>query len=58
LLVHSEDGTLYLVDATPAGFKEHGSVKTIEGVCWNTLCLYGKQLLVRSEREAACFELP
>jgi hypothetical protein len=33
-------------------------VKTIEGVCWNTLCLTGNRLLVRSELEAACLEIP
>ena len=58
LLVHSETGVLFLVRATPNGYEEHGSFPTIEGVCWNTLCLYGNRLLVRSELEAACFELP
>jgi outer membrane protein assembly factor BamB len=62
LLLHSEgaDRTakLYLLEASPDGYKELGSFETINGVCWNTLCLYGSKLLVRSEQEAACIELP
>ena len=58
LLVHSENGTLFLVAAEPSGYQELGSLKTIDGICWNTLCLYGNRLLVRSEKEAACIELP
>ena len=58
LLVHSEDGLLLLVAADPAGYQEYGSIKTINGICWNTICLSGNHLLVRSELEAACLELP
>ncbi len=58
LVVHTESGTLLLVAADPAEYRELGSMKTIEGICWNTLCLYGDKLLVRSELEAACIQLP
>ncbi len=62
LLLHSEGATrtakLYLIDPSPDGYKELGSFETIDGVSWNTLCLYGNKLLVRSDQEAACFELP
>lgn len=58
LLVHSESGKLFLIQATPSGYTELGSFKTIDGICWNTLCLYGDLLLVRSEQEAACYRLP
>ncbi|MDG2130880.1 MAG: PQQ-like beta-propeller repeat protein [Fuerstiella sp.] len=58
ILLHGESGTLYLINATPDGYQELGSFPTISGVCWNTLCLHGDRLLVRSEIEAACFELP
>lgn len=57
LLVHSEFGQLFLVEANPEAYVELGHTDTIEGVCWNTLCLYGNRLLVRSELEAACLEL-
>lgn len=58
ILLHSEGGELFLVKATPDGYQDSGSITTIDGVCWNTLCLSGNQLLVRSELEAACIELP
>ncbi len=54
LLVHAERGFLALVDATPDGFKEHGRFDTIDGICWNTICVYNQYVLVRSELEAAC----
>ena len=57
LLVHSETGTLYLVRATPDGYEELGSLDTVEGVCWNTICRYGNLVLVRSDLEAACIRL-
>ena len=57
LLVHTENGLLLLVEATPEKYNELGQFKTIDGICWNTLCLYKNLLLVRSELEAACIEL-
>ena len=58
ILLHSESGELYLLEATPDEYRELGTLKTIDGVCWNTLCLTGNKLLVRSEIEAACIEIP
>ena len=58
LLVHSEKGMLHLIRATPDRYHELSNRKTIRGVCWNMLCLAGNQLIVRSDVEAACFELP
>ena len=62
LLLHSEGTTrtakLYLIDPSPEKYKELGSFETIDGVSWNTLCLAGNKLLVRSDQEAACIELP
>ena len=58
LIVHGEDGELYLVAAVPDSYQELGKMKTIDGVCWNTLCLFGDRLLVRSDQEAACYKLP
>jgi len=58
ILLHSESGELYLLEATPDEYRELGTLKTIDGVCWNTLCLTGDKLLVRSEIEAACIEIP
>ena len=58
LLVHSESGTLFLVAADPSEYQQLAKTKTIKGICWNTICLYGDLLLVRSEIEAACYQLP
>ncbi len=57
LLIQSEHGVLYLVAASPEGYKQFGEMKTIDGVCWNTLCLSGDYLVVRSEAEVACYRL-
>ncbi len=57
LLVHTEYGVLKLIAASPESYQELGEIETIEGVCWNTICLSDRFLLVRSELEAACFEL-
>lgn len=63
ILVHKESGgsgqsTVYLIEPSPNGYLERGSFQTVRGTCWNTLCVYENYLLVRSELEAACFELP
>lgn len=58
MLLLSESGALMVFRASPEKFEELGTRQLIEGVCWNTLCLYGNKLLVRSEIEAACVELP
>ncbi|MEM9940798.1 MAG: PQQ-binding-like beta-propeller repeat protein [Planctomycetota bacterium] len=65
LLVHAESGrnsfsesNLYLVKASPESYQELGKVKTIFGICWNTLCLYKDLLLIRSDREAICLKIP
>ncbi len=58
LLVHTETGKLLLVDADPEQYWEFGAIPTIEGICWNTISLYKDMLLVRSELEAACYQLP
>ena len=58
LLIHSEYGELFLIKASEEEFLEIGKVKTIDGVCWNTICLAGKYVIVRSDEQAACYELP
>ncbi len=58
LLVLSEEGELSLVELNAKKYVSLGTVPAIEGKTWNTLCLYGKKLLVRNSQEAACLELP
>ena len=58
ILLISESGELLVFHASPEKFEEVGTLQLIDGVCWNTLCVYGNKLLIRSEIEAACVELP
>jgi outer membrane protein assembly factor BamB len=57
ILVLSEFGKLALVDASPDGWNERGSIEALDGQTWNTLCLSGNKLLVRNAKEAVCYEL-
>jgi hypothetical protein len=58
LLVQSEQGDVALVAADPAGYRELSRFAAISGQSWNYPALAGNKLLVRSEQEAACYELP
>jgi hypothetical protein len=61
LLVLSEDGQLFLVEASPKeANRVLGQVRVIEdeSKVWNNLALYERYLLVRNAHEAACYELP
>ena len=58
ILVLDEDGTMHMVHASPEKHEELGAFQALEGMTWNTFCLYGDLLLVRNAKEAACFRLP
>src|SRR6185437_10823845 len=60
MLVQTEDGNVCLLDATPTGATELGRIeKALPGnTCWNMPALAGHLLLIRNEREAACYRLP
>ena len=58
LLVHAETGKLVLVKASPDAYTDLGSIETVDGTCWNTFAIYKDLVLVRSDKEAACFRLP
>ncbi|MFN7771604.1 MAG: PQQ-binding-like beta-propeller repeat protein [Planctomycetota bacterium] len=58
LLVHSEFGNLGIFPARPEKPTWMTKVPTIEGLCWNTLALSGNKLIIRSDLEMACLELP
>jgi outer membrane protein assembly factor BamB len=57
LLVLSDDGELLMVEATPDGHHELGSVQALSGKTWNNLALSGNHLLLRNAEEAVCYEL-
>lgn len=58
LLVIAEDGRMVLVHAVPDGHRELGVFDALAGKTWNHPALAGSKLVVRNDREAACYELP
>lgn len=57
LIVHSEFGRLGIFPARPVRPDWTEKFETIDGLCWNTLCLVGDRLVVRSDLEMACYQL-
>jgi outer membrane protein assembly factor BamB len=58
LLVQAEDGDVFLVEAVADAHRELGRLAALDGKTWNHPALAGRRLLVRNDREAACYELP
>jgi outer membrane protein assembly factor BamB len=57
LLVQSEFGNIALVAANPDEYELRCQFQGLSDKTWNVPCLYGRHLLVRNDREAACYEL-
>jgi outer membrane protein assembly factor BamB len=57
LLALADDGRVAMVEATPAGYRELGRFKAIEGKCWSNPALSEGRLYVRSTKEGACLDL-
>jgi outer membrane protein assembly factor BamB len=58
LLITAEDGSLVLVAATPEEHRELARFELFEEKLWNSAAFAAPYLLVRTERTAACYELP
>ena len=58
LLIQAENGDVVLVEATPLQFNELTRFSPLSDKTWNNAALAGNWLLVRNDREAACYELP
>ena len=58
LLVQTEKGEIVLVDPSPNELRELTRFRIMDGKTWNSPALAGPYLLVRTEQEAALFELP
>lgn len=58
LLVQAETGEVVLVEATPDEFREITRLDALHDRTWNHPVVAGRHLLVRNDREAACFALP
>jgi outer membrane protein assembly factor BamB len=57
LIVQTENGPVMLVEASPKVLRELGRIEALSNKTWNNPALAGKYLLVRNDREAACYEL-
>ncbi len=57
-LIQSEPGPVILAEVKREGFKELSSLQALSTKTWNYPTLAGRHLLVRNDREAACYELP
>jgi outer membrane protein assembly factor BamB len=58
LLVQAESGDVVLVEPSPDALHELGRLSALSSKTWNHPALAGSLLVVRNDREAACFELP
>jgi outer membrane protein assembly factor BamB len=57
LLIQAESGDVVLLDVSPKGSKELARLPALSSKTWNNPALAGNLLLVRNDREAACYEL-
>jgi outer membrane protein assembly factor BamB len=58
LLIQAESGDVVLLEANPTSHVELGRFSALMGRTWNNSTLAAPYLLVRNDREAACYELP
>jgi outer membrane protein assembly factor BamB len=58
LVVTAENGEVLLLEASPAAPRELGRFAALEGKMWNPPALAPPFLIVRTEKEAACYRLP
>jgi len=57
LLIQAESGDVVLAEANPEAHKEMARFAALAGKTWNNPALAGEYLLVRNDREAACYKL-
>lgn len=58
LLVMGESGDLILIEPVPVEHRRLASFAILSGKTWNPPALAGEYLLVRNDKEAACYQLP
>jgi len=58
LIVQAESGDVVLVEATPELHRELTRFAALDDRTWNHPVVTGDLLLVRNDREAACYQLP
>lgn len=57
LIVLGEGGTLWLIEATPAGYHEKASCRVSENKCWTVPVLADGKLYVRDESHLVCLDV-
>ena len=58
LLISAESGEVILLNPNPEGSRELTRFAALKGKTWNPPALAGAYLLVRNDKEAACYRLP
>lgn len=58
LLVMAENGDVILIDPQPDKLRELSRFTALHEKTWNPPALAGEYLLVRNDKEAACFKMP
>ena len=58
LLVTDESGDMVLVEPVPQEHRELTRFTALHGKTWNPPALAGEFLVVRNDKEAACYRLP
>jgi outer membrane protein assembly factor BamB len=58
LLVTAESGEVILLNPSPQESRELARFSALKGKTWNPPALAGQYLLVRNDKEAACYRLP
>lgn len=58
LLIQAESGDAALVEISPQKPTERARFPALQGKTWNNPALVGELLLVRNDKEAACYRLP
>ena len=58
LLITAESGDVILLDPNPQSSRELTRFSALNGKTWNPPALAGQYLLVRNDKEAACYRLP
>ena len=58
LLVLAENGEMILLEPVPAELRELARFPALNGKTWNPPALAGDHLVVRNDKEAACYRLP
>ncbi len=58
VLIQSEPGPIVLARARPDAYEELARLPALSSKTWNHPTLAGRLLLVRNDREAACYQLP